>query len=323
LLAADLAAMALIDPYDTGYFPSLIGAGVVDDNDVTGIAGRGRNNRFDAAIFGNSHGLLIDPGRLSSATGLSFVQLTPLGSGPREQMVLIQYFLRRHAKTKAVVLAADRMWCTHDSSLHNTLVPLDYQFPDWLFGESRLQYLANLLSARPYRLAGRRVLFAMGRLAPIDPVGTASYPAAWDLAQAPDAIPEVAIPLTAPNEISTIFPAIDRLEKLVATLPDGIAFVIAMPPLHTTLLPQVGTRQAAELVACKARLARVAGNQPHRAFLDFLVDSPLSRVRANFIDLHHMRENVARAMEPRIAQVLNRRNRENSTGTGEGRHRAD
>jgi hypothetical protein len=96
-LALFLAAIALIDPYDTGYFPSPIGPGVVDDNDFTGTAGRGRDPRFNAAILGNSHGLLIDPARLSAATGLSFVQLTTLGTGPREHMELMAYFLRRHA----------------------------------------------------------------------------------------------------------------------------------------------------------------------------------------------------------------------------------
>ena len=84
-----------------------LGPGVVDDNDVTSIAGRGRDARFDAAIFGNSHALLLDPTRLSPATGLRFVQLTTLGSGPREQIALMRYFLRRHADVKALVIAAD------------------------------------------------------------------------------------------------------------------------------------------------------------------------------------------------------------------------
>jgi len=298
-----LAAIILIDPYDTGYFPSLLGPGVVDDNDVTAIAGRGRDSRFNAAIFGNSHGLLLDPARLTPATGLRFVQLTTLGSGPREQLALIRYFLRRHTDVKALVLAADRMWCTHDPTLRNTLVPASYRFPDWLFGESRLRYVANMLSLRPFRLMRRRILLAMGRIAPIDPVGVAAYPANWDFAAEPDAIPEPPIPLNG-RQVSTAFPAIDGLEALLATLGREIAVVVAMPPLHSTLLPQPGTLQAAELANCKARLARaVAGRRG--GFLDFLVDSPLSRERSNFFDLQHIRENVARAMEPQIVSALN------------------
>ena len=305
LVVVTLAAIILIDPYDTGYFPSLLGPGVVDDNDVTGIAGRGRDGRFNAAIFGNSHGLLLDPARLSPATGLRFAQLTTLGSGPREQLTLIRYFLRRHTDVKALVLAVDRMWCTHDPTLRNTLVPPSYRFPYWLFGESRLRYAANMLSPRSFRLVRRRIQLAMGRIAPIDPVGVAAYPAYWDFANEPDAIPEPGIPLDR-AQVSTDFPAIDRLEALLATLDAGIAVVVAMPPVHATLLPQPGTLQAVELAGCKARLARtVAGRRG--GFLDFLVDSPLSRERSSFLDLHHMRESVARTMESHIVRALDSR----------------
>ena len=44
---------------------------------------------------------------------------------------------------------------------------------------------------------------------------------------------------------------------------------------------------------------------PDEQWRDFLVDSPLSRERSNFFDLQHMRENVARAMEPQIVSALN------------------
>jgi hypothetical protein len=302
-LALVLAAVVLIDPYDTGYFASPFGPGVVDDNDMTSTVGRGRDSRFDAGIFGNSHGLLLDPVRLSPAAGLHFVQLTTLGSGPREQMALIRYFVRRHADAKALVVAVDQMWCTHDLTLPNTLQPRTYRFPYWLFGESRLRYLANMLSTRPFRLMRRRVLFAMGRLAPIDPVGVADYPANWDFAHAPDAGREPQAPLNG-AQISTEFPAIDRLASLMASLRSDITVVVVLTPVYYELLPDPGTRQAAELAACKDRLARVAG-APRGGFLDFLVDSPLSRDRANFIDLHHMRENVARAVEQSIAAILN------------------
>jgi hypothetical protein len=305
LVAVMFAAIILIDPYDTGYFPSPIGAGVVDDNDVTGIVGRGRDGRFDAAIFGNSHGLLLDPARLSPATGLHFVQLTNLGSGPREQVALIRYFLRRHADVKALVLAADQMWCTHDPALRNTLVPASYRFPDWLFGDSRLHYAANMLSPRALRLVRRRILLAMGRIAPIDPAGVAAYPANWDWEHEPDAIPQPGTPLERAT-VSPDFPAIDALDALLATLPPAISVVVVMPPLHQVLLPRPGTLQAAELAACKARLAHAVAGR-HGGFLDFLVDSPLTRERTNFYDLHHMRANVARAMEPQIVSALNAR----------------
>ena len=298
----------LIDPaYDTGYFPSLIGPGVVDDNDLTGTVGRGRDPRFNAGIFRQfARSSCSIRARLSPATGLQFVQLTTLGSGPREQLALIRYFLRRHADVKAIVIAVDRMWCTHDPALPNNLVPPDYRFPDWLFGRSRLRYLANMLArTRPVRLMRRRILLAMGRLAPIDPIGVAAYPAYWDFAHEPDAIRDPDLPLSW-GQISTDFPAIDRLEALTASLSPSVAVVVVMPPIYAGLLHGPDTYQGAELAACKARFAGALARRRQRAFVDFLVDSPASsRVRADFFDLQHAREPVARAMEPSIAAALN------------------
>jgi hypothetical protein len=301
-----LAAIILIDPYDTGYFPSLIGPGVVDQNDTTGTVGRGRDGRFNAGIFGNSHGLVLDPARLSPATGLSFIQLTTLGTGPREQMALIRYFLRRHADASALVLAMDQAWCTHDPALPDPWALPGYRFPYWLFGDNRLHYLANMLSTRPFGLMRRRVLFAMGHLAPLDPAGVAAYPATWDIAHATKPTREPGVPLNgSPTQISTEFPAIDRLEALLAETRSDIAVVATMPPIYYRLLPDPQTVQAAELASCKERLARAVARRRRGAFVDFLVDSPLSRQESSFLDLHHMSENVARAMEARIADALN------------------
>jgi hypothetical protein len=302
LLALVLVAIVLIDPYDTGYFPSPIGPGVVDDNDLTSTVGRGRDGRFNAGIFGNSHGLLLDPSRLSIATGLSFVQLTMLGSGPRENMAVVEYFLRRHADARAIVIAADEMWCTHDPRLTRP----DYPFPDWLFGDSRLRYAANMLSTRPFRLVRRRILLAMGRLAPIDPVGVAAYPSNWDWAHAPNAPPQRhGVPLNgSPGQIDTSFPAIDRFATMLGGIADSVSVVVVLPPSYYMLLPAPGTKQAAELAICKDRLADVLARHRRSAFVDFLADSPLSRERSNFADVRHMRENVARILEERIASGL-------------------
>lgn len=307
LLGIYLAAIILIDPYDTGYFPSLIGPGVVDLNDVTSTVGRGRDGRFNAGIFGNSHGLLLDPARLSPATGLSFVQLTTLGAGPREQMALIRYFLRRHADAGGLVLAADEMWCTHDPTLANKLVPSSFRFPYWLFSDNRLRYLANMLNTRPFGLMRRRILLAMGRLAPVDPAGVAAYPAAWDIAHAMKPSREPGVPLNgSPAQISTEFPAIDRLEALLAAMRSDIAVVVIMQPIYYRLLPDTQTVRSVELASCKERLARAVARRQRGAFIDFLVDLSLSRQELSFFDLHHTRENVARAMEARIADALNR-----------------
>jgi hypothetical protein len=300
------AAIILIDPYDTGYFPSLVGPGVVDDNNQTSVAGRARDPQFDSAIFGNSHGLLLDPSRLSAASGLSFVQLTTLASGPREQLTVMRYFLRRHSRVRAIVLAADMTWCTHDPTLPE--VPYaGYSFPYWLYSGNRLEYLAHMLSTRPFRLIGRRILIGMGSVQPANPAGNASYPAQWDFrARHDDVFPdrgeETATVAAAPRDTS--FPAPDRLNDLLSAVPDDVAVVVVLPPIYYRWLPTNGTSEAAEFALCKQRLAQAVAYRSRGGFVDFLTDSPLSRDRENFADLDHMRENVALMIEDRIVQSL-------------------
>jgi hypothetical protein len=234
------------------------------------------------------------------------VQLTTLGAGPREQMVLIHYFLRRHSDASTLVLVADEAWCTHDAALPNLWRNDDYSFPFWLFGDDRLRYLANMLSTRSFGLMRRRVLFAMGRLAPVDPMGVAAYPTNWDFAHVVKPTRAPGVPLNgSPTQISIEFPAVDQLEALLAATRPEIAVVVAMPPIFYRLLPDPQTVQYVELANCKERLARAVARRQRGAFLDFLVDSPLSRQESSFLDRHHMNENVARAMEVRIAETLN------------------
>ena len=70
-----LAAIVALDPLDSGRFPSFTKGGPLDADGRVANVSRGRDARFNAAIIGNSHLMLLDPKRLSAATGLSFVQL--------------------------------------------------------------------------------------------------------------------------------------------------------------------------------------------------------------------------------------------------------
>jgi hypothetical protein len=217
------------------------------------------------------------------------------------------YFLRRHADAKALVMVADQTWCTHDPALPTIFVPKGYEFPHWLFGDSRVRYLANMLNVRSLRMARRRVEFAVGTRAPIDPVGVAAYPANWDWERAPDAPPQrPGVPLNGlPGQIDTSFPAIDRFATMLAGIGDAVSIVLVLPPEYYMLLPASETKQAVELAACKDRLADLMARRRRGGFFDFLTDSPLSRARSNFADVHHMRENVARLLEERIVSGLN------------------
>src|SRR5215475_8138172 len=89
VLVLTLAFVILIDPYDSGRFPSLGIVGVSDTNQRTEYVSLGRSDKFNAAIFSDSHGQLLDPDRLTRATGLSFVQLSVPGANAPEQLAVM------------------------------------------------------------------------------------------------------------------------------------------------------------------------------------------------------------------------------------------
>ena len=150
VLALTLAFVILIDPYDSGRFPSLGISGVSDFNQRTEHVSLGRSDRFNAAIFSDSHGQLLDPERLTQATGMSFVQLSVPGANSPEQLAVMRWFIRHHAQIGALVVAADERWCSED--------PQPWRwFPFWLYGDSDLQYLLNSLNSRSIGAAFRRI----------------------------------------------------------------------------------------------------------------------------------------------------------------------
>src|SRR5205085_776039 len=122
-----------------------------------GDRGRARDPQFDSAVFGNSTGQLLKPSELSRLTGASFVQLTVPGTGPREQLAIMDFFARHHPRLGALVIVTDAGWCIRDPAL-----PLQHPFPFWLYGESTLDYAGRLFSSRALGRTWRRLLLAMG-----------------------------------------------------------------------------------------------------------------------------------------------------------------
>lgn len=307
------AFLLLVDPYDTGRFPTPLprgvfaGEGQFETGQRTGSASRGRDPRFNAAIFGDSRAQLLDPAKLSTATGLSFVQLTTPGSGAREQTTLMRYFLRHHPAAAVMVLGVDDRWCEHDPSL-----PVIFPFPFWLY-RGDLEYVTHLLSTRAFTDAQRRVKLAMGLVPAADPRGYVDYETGrvWNFHPPPASDVDTAA-VVAAMPANTHFPALEALDPLLAELPAQTKFVTMMPPLHHTMLPRPGTQAAADLAACKAELTRHLGSRG--AFIDYMVDGPISRDPENFMDAGHYRHNIARLIEARIATALDAGTR---TGAGD------
>jgi hypothetical protein len=319
-----------VDPYDSGRFASLglgglfdglgrgshaaaggpaqsgaAGFGDTDTSQRTGNVALGRSPRFNAAIFGNSHGQLLSPQRLSRATGLDFVQLTVPGANVREQLAMMRWFIHHHPEAGALVLALDERWCVTDPSL-----PLRTPFPFWLYTDSNWVYLANALSTRTLRDSFRRVAFAGGAAPSIDSAGYSDYEAgkAWSFKPGK---PEPAEGFPArddrPFRREPDFPGLILLDALLGEIPAKTPVVIVLPPQFYTQLPPAGTGGARFRDYCKWQIALRAERGAGSAFLDFLVDSAITRNPENFMDEEHYRTNVAAMIEAEIAAALNGR----------------
>ena len=292
------ATLILIDPFDSGRFPSLGLRGVSDRNLRTSHVSRGRDPQFDSAIFGNSTGQAIDPAILSARTGLRFTQLTFTQAGPREVLSVLGWFVAHHRSVGAVVLVADDLWCSGDAKM-----PQRYPFPGWLYGGD-FEYLAHVLNWKSLDRVIWRLQLALGRRKPNDQVGFFGYFEQHFYYASPTIPPDLT-----PAEANADFVWIDRLRHTLADFaPDGTlsqaSLVVVAPPVYVDYLPPEGSRRAGRVARCKAALAAVAARTARGALVDRRIDTPDVRSEDNFFDRIHYRPPLARSIEDAIVATL-------------------
>ncbi|MCB5176562.1 hypothetical protein [Microvirga lenta] len=314
VLTATLALAVAIDPYDTGRSFLVDKPGVRPQGPRTANASRGRDPAFDAMIVGNSRIQIISTEHLSKATGLDFVQLAVPGSGPKEHLTLIDWWLRhRREPPKALVVSVDDLWCTSDPELPN-----EKPFPFWLYSADRLEYVKGLVRFDTLEELGWRLGYLFGadqeRARPdgywdYEPeyigLGYTTNPALRKrLEQNPYAKDERFE--RDPLEGQRRFPAIERLKEVAGSLPPETALVLVIPPAYKNLQPPPGTEKAFVTEACKAALTTVVQARGKTALVDWRVDRPENRDPDLFFDMMHYRQPIARAVEKDVVEALRR-----------------
>lgn len=294
------ALVLIVDPYDSGRAGILGIKGVADASPRTANASRARDPQFDSAVIGNSTGQLLKPEELSRLTGRHFVQLTVPGTGPREQLALMDYFLRKHPQAGALVIVTDAAWCTRDPAL-----ALQHPFPFWLYGTSNLDFLGRLFSSRALDHTLRRILIGLGLRQRSAPDGYWDYEKNGPQEFQPIIAPrEDGATAPAPAQVSQDFPGVALLDAAIRNLPADLPLVLVAPPAYYTMLPRPGSLAAAEQQACNAALRKLVAGRAHSNFIDYRVDNALTRERANFMDFGHYRAIIARKMERGIADSI-------------------
>lgn len=293
-----LAVMLAVDPYDSGRFGWFGITGVNDRNATTANVSRARDPQFNAAIFGNSTGQLLAPVELSRATGLRFVQLVAPGVDPRGQLAILDFFVRHHPRIGALVFVLDDPWC------NVALPPLPRMaFPFWLYGESALDYAGHLFTKRALDRVFQRADIGLGRRAPMNPDGFWSYEEVWPADKRPEDGPKRPSPPSS-GPVGHDFPFAGLLRAAISKLPGDVPVVLMSPPTFHRLVPEPGTRDAANLAACYAAYRSIVAGRPHSNFIDYRVDNVLTRDPSNFVDMIHYRAGVARRLEQGIAASI-------------------
>ena len=287
-----------VDPYDSGKFGIFGINGVADRNTLTANASRARDASFDSAIIGNSTALLINPTALSQATGLHFVQLSVVGGSPREELAVLDFFLRHHGHVGALVIGADPSWCVHEQN--NKPRP----FPYWLYGDSRLAYAGYLFSGAGIEHAIQRVSIGLGKRQRSDPSGTFNSEDVWPVGQFFEKNMPADPPPAADAASRDVFPEVAKLDAVVKNLPPDVPVVILVPPTFAPTVPQPGSAVAAERLACNAALRKIVAGRPHSNFINYRVDNALTRDRGNFVDYIHYRPLIAAKISEGIAASI-------------------
>jgi hypothetical protein len=296
--ASFVALMVLVDPYDSGRFGWLGIEGNVDKLHYTANASRARDPQFDAPIIGNSTGQLLKPADLLRLTGKHFVQLVAPGAEPPGQLAILDFFMRHHPHVDALVVVLDDIWCAHRAA------PPQDTFPFWLYGDSTLTYAVHLLTWRALDRAVQRVAIGLGSRQRLAADGFSSYEEVWPPGKKqPPLGPQPQSPPYS-GTVSTDFPYRDMLARRVEKLAGDVPVVLVVPPVFHTIIPAPGSLAAVERQACNAAYSSIVAGRPHSNLIDYRIDNALTRDPANFADLIHYREIIARKLEEGVTDTI-------------------
>jgi hypothetical protein len=303
ILFGILGAAYALDPYDTGRSSLLPRPGVRPQGPRTAGASRGRDPAFNAAVIGNSHVQLLSPERLNALTGLSFVQLSVPATGPKEQFILIDWFLRHHPNARALVIGADVRWCTADPAMPN-MKP----FPFWLYSRDPMEYGRGLLRYEVLEEIPRRIAYVLSKRPE-----RARADGYWDyesnyigLGRGPELSARLERDVTGYFGSNTTgrFPVAERLRQVTSSLPPRLAIVLVFPPVYARVLPEPDSAAGLSDHGCKAALAEAVSHRSSSALVDWRRSRPELREPAFFLDQTHYRRPLAELVETDVAGGL-------------------
>ncbi|MEA3274193.1 MAG: hypothetical protein U9Q81_02635 [Pseudomonadota bacterium] len=317
------AWILLLDPYDNVWFSPPLERAPVAKNQRFSYPALARKPRFDSLIVGTSSVRLLRPGQLDPLLGAEFVNLAMNAATPYEQSQILSVFVRHHPRTRYAFLGVDdSVWCTEDH-LHAKLGPRT--FPPWMYDENRWNDLLYLFNAETLEQGWNQFRNLLGIWEPhhggdgyknflpadsrydIEMVRGKLYEGSPPHLKPAAEPPE---PVSREERGGWTFPNLELLQDMLRALPKETVKVLVFPPYHQFRLPAPGSRQAAVVDECKARVVRMAQGFQGTTVIDFMIRSRISLEDENFWDPQHYRVGVATLIGDAIADALD-------TGRGE------
>lgn len=296
--------IVLMNPY--GNLPPLIFSKhvITDQQQRFQYPGIIRTRNFDSAIFGTSSIRLLDPTDLEPHLG-RFASLAMNDARAWEQYMLMKLFLRHVAQPRTLIIGIDSVWCRADADTNRVT---RRTFPKWMFDETVLNDLPNMLNFRTLEIAGRQVAARLGFMpAALPPNGYRVFTppeAEYNLSRAqhhlygqgPREMPKPQVPpvvLSEAEKSALRMPALAWLHEIAREAPSESQIVFLFVPAHAASLPPPGSRSAAEFAECRRRILDISGTRKAHV-VDFRFPSAMTTPDENFWDPLHYRMPVAR-----------------------------
>ena len=303
------ALILLVDPYHNVPFSLPLDRAPISTNQRFAYPTLARDPRFDSVIIGSSTVRLLKPANLDKLTGAHFANLAMNSATAYEQMKIHDLFVRHHPGVRYILIGIDDSWCKRETSYEKFTFRA---FPQWmyddnpwndllyLFNDKALENTVRLLEyvtghrKAKYETNGYRDFTADTGTYDIAGVGRRLYPKGRpNRRQAPDITPRRERP-------EWHYASHELLDELLDAAPQRAVTLLLFAPMHGYYLwrGEVSYRE------CKARILEIAARY-EVGVMDYMIDSPITRVDDNYWDPLHYTAPVAREIEGDIAAHLN------------------
>ena len=308
-------ALALLDPWGAMPFTSPFPRLPADHSQRYAYPELARDERFDAAIIGDSASRLLNPADFDPVLSARFVNLAMIHAFAFEQGRLLDVFMRAHSHPRAVLIGLDRGWCERGDHLdHFGYEPL----PDWLYDGDVLAAFGNLLSVRAIETVARSLNAVFGGAKrPYGPNGYAlidvdfhRYDEALAKALiAKDLAGAWAPPRTA-DPATWHYIALDWLRQRLDAMPPETRKLLVFVPRHH-LYPAPGSVGAAMFDECKRRVVQMARARLNASVFDLSIPSPVTMAEDRWWDAVHLRPEAMAQVSKELAAAVGGRESRN------------